>query len=473
MRVLIVVLVSCITVAFGSSNARVVGEESKELSIIVPKKIVDGDPPGLRIRGLTAGEIVRVHVLQLFQKYKEISGKWQQVPEPLHAWAEFAASADGQIDVDTAKPLKGTHSTPDSLALLRNGYPLGDPALNGVFTFTHETFKTAPKNHILVKLERGGKIVAEANFQSASAENLKFEDVAIPGLNGVFAKPADGKNLPIVIALHGSEGGNEGRARAKAAEFASKGFACLAVNYFAYDFDAIKGLPTKHANIPIEIIATARGWFEKRNEVDLKRFALYGVSKGAEFALVAATRYDCITAVVAVVPSDVVWQGFGDNIGMKDNVSSWSVDAKPLPFIPLFLPEDKKEGLYRINTERYERSREFHKDRELEFRIPIEKTQAKLLLLAGDRDEVWASGPMSRNLAERMIAAGKTDRVSLKIYPKVGHQIAGVGTFPIRLYGVQKDDPDSKDLIAEGAAAADAWKRTLQFLKEMPTQTAK
>jgi dienelactone hydrolase len=71
---------------------------------------------------------------------------------------------------------------------------------------------------------------------------------------------------------------------------------------------------------------------------------------------------------------------------------------------------------------------------------------------------------MSRNIVERMTAAGKADLVDVKIYPKAGHQIAGTGTFPVRLYGEQSPDLDAKDILAEGSAAADAWRRTIEFL---------
>lgn len=38
---------------------------------------------------------------------------------------------------------------------------------------------------------------------------------------------------------------------------------------------------------------------------------LSGASKGAEFALLAASHLDWIKAVVAITPSDVVWEGYG------------------------------------------------------------------------------------------------------------------------------------------------------------------
>ena len=44
---------------------------------------------------------------------------------------------------------------------------------------------------------------------------------------------------------------------------------------------------------------------------DVTRLGVYGHSKGAEYAELAATRLPWIDAVVACVPTDVVWEGYG------------------------------------------------------------------------------------------------------------------------------------------------------------------
>jgi dienelactone hydrolase len=282
----------------------------------------------------------------------------------------------------------------------------------------------------------------------------------------VYAYPQAGEKLPVVISLHGSEGGSVGKARSRAMPLASNGFAAVGVNYFSYPHEAIQGIPSQHAEIKLEIIESIREWLMTRPEVDINRIHLVGVSKGAELALLAASQFDWIKSTVAVVPSDVVWEGYSDGGNKKTAKSSWSVGGKPLPFVPLFEFDPKKEGMYRTNTERYSRSRDFHPDQAALAHIPVEKITGRILLLAGDRDEVWASGDMTRHIVERMTVAGKLDLVDVKIYPKAGHQIAGTGAFPVRLYGEQSPDLDAKDILAEGSAAADAWRRTIQFLKQ-------
>jgi len=441
------------------------------VAMVVPKQILDGSDLGITVANLKPSEVVRIHVLRSLGKWQNNGGEWRRIFQPMHAWAEFAASDAGRLDVDTATPLQGTYTKPDPLALLRTGYRFGDPALKEVFAFPRKPLDDAP-DLVYVKLERANSVAAEADFRLHNGEEgMKLEQVNGTGWQAVYARPTDGTNLPAVVILHGSEGGSVGNARVQAAKFAARGFAALAVNYFVYAHDGIiEGVPTKHLDIKLEVIEAAREWLLAQPEVSPDRLALYGVSKGAEFALVAAAQYTWVTHVVAVVPSDIIWEGYLGDGGTSSGTSSWSVSGKPLPYMPLFSYNlsyaPKYEGLYRTNTERYSRSRAFHSDRLTAARIPIEQTEATLLLLACDQDEVWASGAMARNLVEQMVQAKKGDQVTVKIYPKAGHQIAGVGTFPIRMYGDQSSDAYAKDIVAEGEAAADAWKRTIEFLKK-------
>ncbi|MDT7933069.1 MAG: acyl-CoA thioester hydrolase/BAAT C-terminal domain-containing protein [Sphingomonadaceae bacterium] len=74
-----------------------------------------------------------------------------------------------------------------------------------------------------------------------------------------------------------------------------------------------------------------REWLKAQPEADANRIGLWGASKGAEFALIAASRYDWVKAVVAVVPSDVVWEGWG---GSGPATASFAFDGRPLAFEP-------------------------------------------------------------------------------------------------------------------------------------------
>ncbi|MES2753527.1 MAG: acyl-CoA thioester hydrolase/BAAT C-terminal domain-containing protein, partial [Pseudomonadota bacterium] len=152
----------------------------------------------------------------------------------------------------------------------------------------------------------------------------------------------------------------------QAVRFAGKGYAAFALNYFAWDLKKLTGPPNYHVNQPIELIAQVRDWLATRPEADVRRLGVYGHSKGAEYAALAASYYPWIKAVIACVPSDAVWEGYGINDGRNTfdakltwpvQRSSWSWQGQPLPYIPLYKWADRK---WFDNTELYSTSRADH-----------------------------------------------------------------------------------------------------------------
>ena len=120
------------------------GEEPAAATLRLASVVVDGSNPGIVAGGLQPSEVVRVHVLRSLGKWKEEDGKWQLARQPLHAYADLAAAAEGTVRVDTQAPINGTYLRADPLALLRTGYRFGDPALKRVRAFPEEPLATAP-----------------------------------------------------------------------------------------------------------------------------------------------------------------------------------------------------------------------------------------------------------------------------------------------------------------------------------------
>jgi dienelactone hydrolase len=122
------------------------------------------------------------------------------------------------------------------------------------------------------------------------------------GVHGTFTIPDGVGPRPAVVALSGSGGGTP---TWWGALLAPQGVAVLAAAYFAVD-----PLPTALCEIPLETVARAGEWLQRRPEVRSGRVGLVGGSKGAEMALLAATIWpDLFGPVAAVAPSCVVWFG--------------------------------------------------------------------------------------------------------------------------------------------------------------------
>lgn len=452
-------------VAVGQAAAPAANPSPSPQIVPASPSVVAGREPGVRLRGLIPGETVRLHAVRRMPKaVQRPDGSWGTDPVTLHAYADYRADARGEVDTAAVAPVRGSWRSAGGHGLLWSGYPQGAAELAGAGLDSLYPPASAPADAVVrLTLTRTSVPVAQAQLRVRdAAPNVRFVGVAEGAVNGVFAAPGGMRRGPTVILLHGSEGGDAGRARTLAARYASAGYAALALNYWAPEWSPLPGVPRRHVNTPIELLDQARAWLLAQPEVDGERIGVFGLSKGAEFAEVAAVRYPWIRAVVACVPTDIVWQG--DPQGAPPGRhSSWSWRGEPLPYVPV---PAWVQGRYRINTDRYEEGRRAQSAEALAAAvIPLETSPARVLLLGGGRDEVWASGAMTRRLQARYRAAGRSDRVEAHVWDTAGHMICGEGAFPTRLYNTQGADPRDKDVTAEGEATVEAWRLTQDFLR--------
>jgi dienelactone hydrolase len=388
-------------------------------------------------------------------------GRWKAQPTRYTAWVEVSADKMGRIDLATATPISGSYLKADPLGLLWSGYPDGRTEIPLAF----RDFAAASERELNLYVLQNGKVVASGAMNlNNNTQSLRVSTVQQQGFVGVFAAPKGRVKLPTLIVMHGSEGSTLDTARSTALTYAQQGFATFALAWYVQAYEATEHVPTSGHLIDVNQLERVRDWLMQQPEADIRRVGLWGVSKGGEFSMLAASRFDWVKAAVGCVPSDVVWQGFGEDENKLPLRSTWSLDGKPLPFVPLF--PYATDNRYRDNTDRYERSRRFNPDAAAAARIPIEKTRAKLLLIAGDRDEVWASGQMARNIADTMRRNGKAKHVQTMIFNQAGHSVCGDGSFPVRAYGKDDPDPDRKRLNAEGHANVEAFRGTIVFLRE-------
>jgi dienelactone hydrolase len=95
-------------------------------------------------------------------------------------------------------------------------------------------------------------------------------------------------------------------------------------------------------------------------------------------------------------------------------------------------------------------------------RIEVEKFRGPLMIVGGHDDQVWASGMMAQNIAERRAAAG-LETVAL-IFPEAGHALSGNGWMPTTQYNVGLNKSGGTPQ-ANAAAQARAFPETIAFLK--------
>jgi hypothetical protein len=238
-------------------------------------------------------------ILSGFEPESELTLRAQTTDEAGVLWesyAVFGVAGDGSVDVARQAPLEGTYETADPMGLFWSMQPQDEAAQP---FFVQETLEPQV---VAFEAEVEGETVAGAEAERlAVAPEVVRAEVREDGLVAtLFTPPGDGPH-PGIIVLGGSEGGlGEGRA----ALLASHGYATLALAYFG-----IEELPEELIEIPLETFDAGLDWFAAQDAVDAERVAMMGASKGAEAALLVASRRPEVRAVVAYMPSNVVWQG--------------------------------------------------------------------------------------------------------------------------------------------------------------------
>ena len=303
----------------------------------------------------------------------------------------------------------------------------------------------------------------EARSEAEGPAQAAVVETPIPGFpRAKIYRLAGEARRPVVVILAGAEGG-DGAGRRFGPILARQGYAAVSLPYYSPDWGQygpppeFPDLPGSFIDIGIDQLARLREALRAMPGLDVEHFGLFAGSKGSEFALIAASRYPWIDAVVAYAPSDLVWEGWGvEMLQAEGTRSSFAFGGRALPFMPYRgfvagLQQGPNADLRAI----HENGRADHPGREAEARIPIETYRGPLLLVAGDRDRLWNSGRMARNIVASRRAAGLATAAFL--YPEAGHDLAGDG-------GPREDPRGGGSPAANAAARADAWPKVLAFL---------
>ncbi len=270
------------------------------------------------------------------------------------------------------------------------------------------------------------------------------------GLVAEYFAPAPGarESAGAVIVLGGSEGGLRG-GRGLARHLSDAGFAAMVVSYFGEP-----GQQDKLNETPIEPVYRALAWLRARPDIH-GPIAVMGVSKGGELALLTASRNPDIRAVVAGVPSNVVWAGIDQTGGAVG--SSWTADGAPVAYVPYDLSHGFS-GVFNLYNDSL-------KVAPAEAEIPVERINGPVLMISGQADSLWPSSEMARRVEQRLQAHDFAYPVTNIAYPDAGHAAFGIP--------VAADAPGLERAVYLGgtvpglvAARADGWPRVLRFLRE-------
>ncbi len=426
--------------------------------------VLDGEPLHIHATGVRPGARVRLTA----DRWYAATSTQPQRPRLMRSEAEFVADQEGRVDLRTAASLKGSYLGPDARGLFWSMVPV--PGVERALPGSVDT------TQVVLRLRTAeDEVEVEARVRllpSLPAVRVRPAE-GLPG--AVFATLPGDRKRPAVILIGGSEGGS--LITQSAAPFASHGLAVLALPVFSppdrTGAREIAELPAAWVDMPVETLNRARDWLAAQPEVDATRIGLHGTSMGSLLAMLGAVHLPWVSAVVANVPSDVVWDGWGPGVPAEQR-SMFSLRGKPLPFVPAVGYEEEIRGYERhvpvIVRRAFERGRAANPERAVKARIPVERIKAPLMVIGAYDDQLWPSGHMAQNIAERRLEAGLQTEALL--YLDAGHLLYDTGYAPTTGYnsGLRKTGGTPQ---ANAAAQAEVWTKTLRFLQQALTKPGK
>ncbi|KAJ1168968.1 hypothetical protein NDU88_000880 [Pleurodeles waltl] len=260
----------------------------------------------------------------------------------------------------------------------------------------------------------------------------------------LFLPPGDGP-FPGVIDMFGGVGG---LTEFRSGLLASRGFATLALAYFAYD-----DLPGFLGEVDLEYFEEAADLLLKHPKVLGPTVGVVSVCKGAEIALAMATFLKQVAATVCI-------NGTNSINGMTLRYRDLCINGSP--YNPEFI-RTTSYGAMEIYDALVDPRAPEHQD----CILPVERASGSLLFIVGGDDKNYNSKLYAGEALARLKRNGKTNG-RLLFYPSAGHLIEPPGSplchisivpiFPLPLLW-------GGELEAHGKAQEHSWKEILNFLQ--------
>lgn len=370
--------------------------------------------------------------------------------------AKFRVPASGVVRLSRQAPLSGSYTGVDAMGLFWSAVPTA--ASPKPYQFTRDS-ELAPRPFTVTASSDGATVVA-AGVRLVQADNVARQVVDSSGMVATLFRTKGSGCHPGVIVLGGSEGGVP---EEQAAVLASHNLTTLALGYFG-----APGLPSSLTEVPIEGVERALTFMREQSSVCPHDAALFGGSKGAELALLAASTFGVVRSVVALKPSSVVFYGlFGKS---AHDESSWSYRGKPVPFangpVPNAVKQEisAKEAAHQKTAYVGDYLARLQNNTDPAAIIPVQRIKAPILLVAGDADHLWPSALMAQQIMQRRGSMSPRFADRLLIYPGAGHLIG----IP---YGFARSELAHSFLDVGGSPAADetadeqSWPIIVKFLQ--------
>ena len=327
------------------------------------------------------------------------------------ATATFTSDAQGTIDLATSYAASGSYQGVDADGI--------------VWSMTKSASPDDPPNDpfgLRVRVDVEGVTVASAELaRLAMTEDVTCANVSDGGLVGYFCSKNGAPQRGAIVVFGGSEGGI-GTGQSMARYYASLGYPSLGLAYFGQS-----GVPATLADVPLEYFGTAFSWVAKQPSVAPGKLVVMGGSRGGELALILGANFSQVTAVVAQLPSGLVWPG---DSGTLADVGAWTLAGKELPYVAAWgngTTVHEPDGVNAFSeTPAFHASIAASSQADLDAATThVESTNGPILMIAGAADDLWPSCDLAKYAMDRLSSSGHATKYgdALVCYPDAGHNI--------------------------------------------------
>ncbi|XP_007431472.1 bile acid-CoA:amino acid N-acyltransferase isoform X1 [Python bivittatus] len=364
------------------------------------------------------------------------------------ARAFYQANQNGEVDVAQASALGGNYTGVWPMGLfyclkaekmfhrLVKRDVTGSPFYVQISLFNSSVILPLPTEEPLATC------TVERWYVAPGVERIPVKSGRVRG--ALFLPPGPGP-VPGLIDMFGGAGG---LIEFRAGLLASKGFAVLALAFFAYD-----DLPQRLDVVDLEYFEEASRLLLKHPKVRGPGLGVIGLSKGGEIALAMGTFLKEILATVCI-------NGPTKMSGTPLHFHDVKIPAVPYRLEKILLNEMGVMSSFHSLGHPLDETSE-------ESIIPVEKAHGHILFVVGEADQSFHSKGFTEAALTRAKKYGKI-HCSLLSYPGAGHQIEPPGSpvcyaYPVRFYPLPFQW--GGEMKPHAKAQEDSWNEIQNFLK--------
>ncbi|XP_039399891.1 acyl-coenzyme A amino acid N-acyltransferase 1-like [Mauremys reevesii] len=365
--------------------------------IVTPKISLADEPLKIQVSGLPPSQLVTLQASLTDEK-----------GVPFYSQALYWSDKAGEVDLERAAATGGDYTGVQPMGLFQ--------CLKPEKLFHRLMKRDVMQSPFRVRLDLfdSHHLFSSPRDQPAASQTVERWYVA-PGVQRVqirgsrvrgalFLPPGEGP-FPGLIDMFGGMGG---LTEFRASLLASRGFAALALAYFAYE-----DLPSFLDEVDLEYFEEAANILLEHPKVGGAGIGVVGTCKGAEIALAMATFLPQITATVCINGTNAI---HGTALRYRD------LHISPIPY-KLECVRQMPLGLLSFFSVTGDTRAEANEGSI----IPVEKAQGQLLFVVGESDQNYNSKAYAEEVMERMRRHGRKN-CTLLSYPGAGHLIEPPGS---------------------------------------------